>query len=344
MAGSSLGRIAVAGIQWARAPDTFIVPSIIERVTAALRLAAFEERHVAGPGGPRRAVAYRAGGEGTPVVLVHGLGGSSLNWVEIAPALARRQRVLLPDLPGHGASAPPPPGAGLDHFADAVAAVIAAERAAPAYVVGHSFGGLVTCRLAARTPAVVAGVLLAAAAGLSSSRRLARATLEVLAVVRPGRRLAPQRYRIAASERLRATVFTWWGAADPGALSADAAEGFLAGWERHTDTISAMRAMATADVGTDVARIRCPVLVLWGARDNQVGVGDAFRYARSLRAPVRVIADCGHLLIAERPEAVLDAISWLLRAARDDDLWSPRFARAPSGAAARAETPSGPSS
>jgi pimeloyl-ACP methyl ester carboxylesterase len=44
------------------------------------------------------------------------------------------------------------------------------------------------------------------------------------------------------------------------------------------------------------------VLVLWGARDRQVPLEDGFEYARRLRAPLRVIADCGHLLIGERPE------------------------------------------
>ena len=44
------------------------------------------------------------------------------------------------------------------------------------------------------------------------------------------------------------------------------------------------------------------MLVLWGARDQQVPVEDGFEYARRLRAPIRVIADCGHLLISERPD------------------------------------------
>jgi pimeloyl-ACP methyl ester carboxylesterase len=283
-------------------------------VTAAQCLAEFEERRLEGVEAGERPVVYRARGQGRPIVLVHGLGGSSLNWVEIAPALVERHLVLLPDLPGHGASPPPPHRAGIDYFAAAVARVIAAEKAEPAQVVGHSFGGLVTCRLAARQPEAVAGIVLAASAGISSSRRIARATLEMLAIVRPGRRLAPRRSRIAESERLRAAVFAWWGAADPGALSPDAVDGFLAGWERHADTVTAMRAMAVDDVAADLERIGCPVLVLWGARDNQVPVRDAFDYARRLRAPTRVIADCGHLLIAERPGAVLDAIDWLSEA------------------------------
>jgi pimeloyl-ACP methyl ester carboxylesterase len=54
--------------------------------------------------------------------------------------------------------------------------------------------------------------------------------------------------------------------------------------------------------------------VLWGARDGQLPLDDAFEYARRLGAPIRLVADCGHLLIAERPDAVLDAIEALEQA------------------------------
>jgi len=70
----------------------------------------------------------------------------------------------------------------------------------------------------------------------------------------------------------------------------------------HTDAIGAGLALARDDPRVDLERVRCPVLVLWGGRDRQVPVEDGFEYARRLRAPVRVIADCGHLLIGERPD------------------------------------------
>src|SRR5437660_135419 len=63
-------------------------------------------------------------------------------------------------------------------------------------------------------------------------------------------------------------------------------------------------------------RVQCPTLLLWGARDHQLPIGDAFEYSRRLRAPLRTIADCGHLLIAERPEACSDAIQAFLSGRR----------------------------
>ena len=65
-------------------------------------------------------------GPGTPLVLVHGLGGAASNWNQLVPALARRYRLLVPDLPGHGASSALPAVSGLGAYGDRVALV--AER------------------------------------------------------------------------------------------------------------------------------------------------------------------------------------------------------------------------
>src|ERR1700730_662488 len=95
---------------------------------------------------------YLSGGDGQPLVLVHGLGGSASNWVEPAPLPRRRFRLLVPDLAGHGRSAPLPAAASLDPFAEHVLALMEREGMPVAPVVGHSFGGTVALRLAALLP------------------------------------------------------------------------------------------------------------------------------------------------------------------------------------------------
>ena len=81
------------------------------------------------------------------------------------------------------------------------------------------------------------------------------------------------------------------------------------------------RALVRDDPRLDLEGVRCPALVLWGARDRQVPIDDAFEYARRLRAPLRTIADCGHLLIGERPAACADAIAAFLdRVGKLDEL------------------------
>jgi pimeloyl-ACP methyl ester carboxylesterase len=255
---------------------------------------------------------YLVGGEGEPLVLVHGLGGAASNWVALAPLLLAGRRVLVPELPGHGGSSPLPAAPSLSAYADRIALLAAREGFAPAPVVGHSLGGAISLRLAIRWPEQVDALVLAGAAGISSGTRGARYALTMTGLLKPGKLIAPHRRLVARSATLRTLVFGRWGASDPPAFPPEVAEAFLAGPARHTDTVSAAKALVRYDPRRDLDRVRCPSLVLWGARDHQLEVGDAFEYARRLRAPLRVIADCGHLLIGERPEACADAIESFL--------------------------------
>jgi pimeloyl-ACP methyl ester carboxylesterase len=87
----------------------------------------------------------------------------------------------------------------------------------------------------------------------------------------------------------------------PVELDSETALSFLEGSALVTDTRTAARAMFAEELRPELERIRCPTLVLWGARDWIVSPQDAFEYARHLRAPVRLLPDTGHLLIGERP-------------------------------------------
>ena len=269
------------------------------------RLDGFAERELEWRGTRLR---YAIGGDGPPLVLVHGLGGTIENWRGLAPPLAGRHRVVVPDLPGHGRSALLPEARDLDPLAEAVLAVADAEDAHGAVWVGHSLGGLVSLRAAVLRPEAVRGVVLAAAAGIGSTSRAAKVTLTVLDAARPGRLIAPFRHGWSRSRLGRRVAFGWWGAADPAALAPELAEAFLVGPARHTDTRQAGRALLVTDPRPELDRVACPCLCLWGASDNWVGLEDGMEYARRLRAPLRAIAGCGHLLIGERPDACLAAI------------------------------------
>jgi pimeloyl-ACP methyl ester carboxylesterase len=280
---------------------------------AKVELPGFEERFAEVRGTRLR---YLAAGEGEPLLLVHGLGGAAANWLALAPLLLATRRLLVPELPGHGGSSALPAAPSLNAYADRLGLVLEHEGLASAGVVGHSLGGAIALRLSIRRPDAVSALVLAGAAGISSGTRNARYALTITGIVKPGRKLAPHRRRIARSETLKRLVFGRWGASDPPALPAELAEAFLSGPARHTDTVSAAKALVRDDPRADLDRVRCPSLVLWGARDHQLPVEDAFDYARRLHARLRVIADCGHLLIGERPDACADAIEDFLAGSR----------------------------
>jgi 3-oxoadipate enol-lactonase len=214
----------------------------------------------------------------------------------------------VPELPGHGLSTPLPAVPNLAVFADRLAVVAEREGMLPATFVGHSLGGVVAVRLALRRPDAVSALVLAATAGISSATRRAKYGLRILGIIGPRRLVAPWAGSVAGSSLLRQAVFGHWGAADPLILSPAAVDGFLEGTRLTSDSVSAARALVRDDIRAELGELRCPVVVLWGARDNQLPLADGFEFARRLGAPLRVIADCGHLLIGERPDLCADAI------------------------------------
>ena len=269
------------------------------------RLEGFDDRELEWRGTRLR---YAVRGDGPPLVLVHGLGGTIENWRALAPPLAAHHRVFVPDLPGHGGSGLLSEARNVDALAEAVLGILDAEDVPGAVWIGHSLGGVVGLRAAVLRPTAVRGLVLAAAAGIGSASRAAQVTLAVLGVTRPGRLIAPYRHTWAYSRLLRRAAFGWWGVADPDALDPALAEAFLVGPAHHTDTRQAGRALLASDPRTELDRVTCPCLCLWGASDNWVRVDDGIEYARRLGAPLRTIAGCGHLLIGERPDVCLAAI------------------------------------
>ena len=274
-------------------------------MTDATGLAGFEERRADLRGASLR---YFVGGAGPPLLLVHGLAGAASNWVELAPLLARRYRLLIPELPGHGGSEALPATPSLDPFADRVVELARLEGMLPAAIAGHSLGGTVALRAAARHPDEVTAVVLLAGAGISSAGRSIENTVTFAVLGRPGRAVSPLRGLIAHRPWARALVLGGWQVADPGSLSAVATEGFLAGPGLHVDAEQAGYALQAGDPRLGLDRVRCRCLCVWGADDRLVPLADGVEYARRLGAPLRAVADCGHLLIGERPAACADAI------------------------------------
>src|SRR5690606_34252706 len=103
------------------------------------------------PAGVGAVICHDEHGAGTPVVLLHGVGLDRALWERCVPALARRHRVLVPDLPGHGRSGPVPEGVGLADLAEAVAGWMPAR----AHLVGFSLGALVAQELSLSRPDLV---------------------------------------------------------------------------------------------------------------------------------------------------------------------------------------------
>jgi pimeloyl-ACP methyl ester carboxylesterase len=102
---------------------------------------------------------YEEHGSGMPLILVHGLGGSTQMWQTVAGPLSERHRVIAYDLRGLGRSTTPPPPYSLAQLVADLDALVEALGLARVALVGHSLGGAVVLAYAARHPKRVRAVV-----------------------------------------------------------------------------------------------------------------------------------------------------------------------------------------
>ncbi len=128
--------------------------------------------------GLRWEVRVRGQRDAASLLLLHGFTGRATSWAEHADAFARRFRLVTVDLPGHGRTGTADPARmSVERTADDLAAIVEGLDAAPAHVLGYSFGARIALRLAAAHPEAVARLVLESpSAGIADpAERAARA-------------------------------------------------------------------------------------------------------------------------------------------------------------------------
>jgi len=116
--------------------------------------------HVVDIDGPTTYVDFGGPEDAPPVVLVHGLGGSHLNWVLLAPELAKDHHVMALDLVGFGLTRSAGRTSTVDSNVALVARFLAEVVRRPALLVGNSMGGMISGLVASAYPQYVAGTVL----------------------------------------------------------------------------------------------------------------------------------------------------------------------------------------
>ena len=269
-------------------------------------------------------------GHGEPAfVLVHGLGGSHLNWMRSAPRLAERGRVLAPDLIGFGGTPIAGRGTGVVAQRAMLHRFLEQRCDSPIILVGNSMGGMIALAEAGLHPERVAGLVLVDAS-LPAPRRSwpdgrITASFAVYTVPPLGRRLLERFLARTTVEGVVAGAFALC-CADPGRIPPEVVEAHVQlERERRARQGPGDRAFATAARSIVLAhlaagplhrlinRVRSPTLVIHGAEDRLVTV-EAARSAGRQRPDweVKVLEDAGHIPMLEVPDRFLTAVeSWL---------------------------------
>jgi pimeloyl-ACP methyl ester carboxylesterase len=215
-------------------------------------------------------------GDGPPVLVLHGWGGSIESVRAILNAIAPVATGYAVDLPGFGQSDPPPTAWGTMDYTQAVREVMEGLGLQTAAVIGHSFGGRVGIQLAATFPERVTKLVLVDSAGLRSRRTWKYYARVGLAKV--GK--AAERAFGSAGARLRAQIVRRTASAD-----------YLAAGELRGTLIR----VVNEDLRDELPRITAPTLLIWGGADRDTPVADGKLMERLIPdAGLVVFESAGH--------------------------------------------------
>lgn len=277
--------------------------------------------------GPVHYVDFGGTPSGPTFVLVHGLGGSHLNWDLLAPLLADHGRVFALDLPGFGLSEPGHRLATVRNNVRVLDRFLREVAGTPVVLVGNSMGGMISILQAARRPGTVSGLVLLDPAIPGGRRALdARVVTQFAAFGIPGvgeRFLAGRRRRQGA----RATVFQTLElcGVDPAAIPDELIDRSVELIHRRQDVAGMDRAFLTAArslilllvdprlMRRAMAAIRVPVLLVQGDRDRLVPVSAARDAARRYpRWRYVELAGVGHVPQLSVPDRVAgEILDWV---------------------------------
>lgn len=217
------------------------------------------------------------GGEGAPVVLLHGLSGSHRWWRSTVPALRGLRSVHVPELMGFGesrTSARLPTIAGMAELLISWLDALSLDRVD---LVGHSMGGQLSMHLAAKWPDRIGRLVLVSAAGVPRRVSLQEAARLVSGLVPPRAWGRPSFLPTIAGDALRS---------GPRAL------------------LQATRHLLADDVLPLLPQIRSPTLLVWGQLDPLTPLTHAWVLADGITgSQLAVIPDAAHNPMVDRPEA-----------------------------------------
>jgi pimeloyl-ACP methyl ester carboxylesterase len=245
------------------------------------------------------------GGDGPPVVLLHGQGGWSGMWLPVVADLVTTHRVVAPDLPGLGASevpGGPPDAARVLAWLDAL---IGRTCPAPPALVGASLGASIAARFAIAHPDRLSRLVLVGAGSLARFRPAPGVAFALIRfVARPNERtqrgflrqvvVDPARVRALQGERFQAS------------------QAYLLDLAR-TPSVRAANRRLLRELGTkaippqELARITVPTSLVWGRHDRVMRLRIAEAASARYGWPLHVIEDAGHFTI-EQPEAFREVL------------------------------------
>jgi pimeloyl-ACP methyl ester carboxylesterase len=245
-------------------------------------------------------------GAGEALLLVHGTGGSRSHWQPVVELLKAHRELLLVDLPGHGASDPPPEG--VPHtpigYAEVLGQMLDELELDTVHVAGNSVGGWTALELAKRARA--RSVVALGPAGLWPKRDPWRCVGQLWSQYWLGRIFAPLTPTLMRSSTGR-TLLLRGTVAKPKQIPAEAAVEMAANYAS-TPSFTEHLAATRRERFRGGAEIEVPVTIAWGEKDRLIPAKARREDELPSRTHVVTLPGCGHSPMWDDPELVARTI------------------------------------
>jgi pimeloyl-ACP methyl ester carboxylesterase len=243
------------------------------------------------------------GGEGPPVVLLHGPSGYAAHWMGVIPGLVASHRVVAPDLPGHGASEVA--GGPLDapRVLDWLGELIERTCSSPPALVGQLLGGAIAARFAIDHGDRLSRLVLVDTFGLCAFQPAPEFGLALTHfLAQPSQTTHRDLWRHCAFDLdgLRRRMGEHWAPFEDYNLD-----------RARTPSVQAAVAALMEQLGLpaipsgDLARIAVPTTLIWGRHDRATPLAVAEAASARFGWPLHVIENCNDDPPVEQPEALL---------------------------------------
>ena len=277
----------------------------------------------------RRINVVDTGGDGPPLLFLHGLGGVWQNWLLNIPAFMGTHRVIAPDLPGFGRSEMPSGRISIQGYARVIDELCRELDVNGPVIVGNSMGGFVGAEVALAFPTRVSRLVLVSAAGLSVDHMkkeplLTLARIWAVTATRTGARAEPVVRRARLRRVALQTVVRY-----PEKLSLPLTAELVAG-SGTPGFVGGLDAILSYKIRERLSEIEIPTLIVWGRNDILVPVSDAKTFEELIGANAHAVIfeDTGHLSMLERPSRFNELLRGFLAGEDAPEAGVPGIARA----------------
>jgi pimeloyl-ACP methyl ester carboxylesterase len=232
---------------------------------------------------------YKVAGQGFPILILHGWGGSSDSWAKFIEISSQNFKIFCPDLPGFGKSQKPPRVWCNEDYCDFVFKFSEELKIEKFYLIGHSFGGGLAAKFVVKYPEKVKALILCSASIFRKRKRFSLRQLIAYFLAKLHFILAIPFFEKYFYPIARKIVYKIAGVYDYYVIR----DGIM------KKTFSNV---VNEDLSYLLPKIKLPTLIVWGEKDDKVPLEEAFLIQKSIpNSKLEIIKKIGHVPHIKKP-------------------------------------------